>query len=127
VAGISAPANFNLTNTAGGPATIIAAAGTPQSAAINTAFTVPLAASVLDANSNPVAGIVVTFTAPTSGATGIFAGSTNIAIATTDSSGVASAPTFTSNEITGSYSVTASIAGISTPVSFSLTNRVAGN
>ncbi len=125
-AGVSTSASFSLTNTAGAPTTIVASGGASQSTAINTAFAVPLAASVLDANSNPVSGIVVTFTATTSGATGTFVGGTSTATTTTDSNGIATAPTFTANGTLGSYAVTATSPGISTIASFSLTNRQAG-
>jgi len=37
-AGIGTPANFNLTNTVGAPASITATGGTPQSTQVNTAF-----------------------------------------------------------------------------------------
>lgn len=127
VAGVTTAANFNLTNAAGAPANIVVASGSPQSAAINTAFAVPLAASVLDASSNPVSGVVITFTAPTSGATGAFAGGASTANATTNASGIATAPAFTANGTTGSYSVIASVSGLSATASFALTNRVTAN
>jgi adhesin/invasin len=126
-AGVASGTNFNLTNAAGAPTSIVVASGAPQSAAINTVFSVPLAASVLDASSNPVSGVAVTFTAPTSGATGTFAGGASTAVATTNSSGIATAPAFTANGTTGSYSVIASAPGISTTANFALTNRIAGS
>ncbi len=98
---------------------------TPQSAAINTAFVVPLSVTVKDAGNNPVPGVSVTFTAPGSTATGAFAtggGCTATGcIVTTNSSGVATANTFTANGQVGSYSVTAT-SGSLTPVNFSLSN-----
>ena len=127
VAGVTGAANFNLTNVAGAPASIVVASGSPQSTAVNTVFAVPLAASVLDASSNPVGGVVVSFTAPTSGASGTFAGGASSANATTDATGTAIAPAFTANGITGSYSVVASVPGISISANFSLTNRVTAN
>ena len=45
---------------------------TPQSATVSTAFANALAVTVLDAGSNPVAGVNVTFTAPGAGASGQF-------------------------------------------------------
>jgi len=42
--------------------------------------------------------------------------------ATTNSSGVATAPTFTANGTAGTYTVTASVSGLATPTNFSLTN-----
>src|SRR6266581_2670584 len=114
-------ANFSLTNLAGSPASITATAGTSQSANVNAAFAVQLQATVNDSLNNPVSGVVVTFTAPASGASGTFAGGVNTA--TTNASGVATAPIFTANTTAGGpYTVTASVSGVSTPASFSLTN-----
>jgi len=120
VSGVSTPANFSLTNLAGAAASITATAGTPQSATVNTAFAVQLQAAVKDSFNNPVSGVTVTFTAPTSGASGTFVGGVNTA--TTNASGVATAPVFTANSATGTYTVTASATGVSAPANFSLTN-----
>ena len=119
-AGVTTPANFSLTNTTGPVLTITATSGTPQSATINTAFAAPLVATVLSSGT-PVSGAVVTFTAPTTGASGTFAGGVNTA--TTNASGVATSSVFTANAtIGGPYTVTAAVTGASTPASFSLTN-----
>ncbi len=121
--------NVSLSATAlslvGVPSSIVATAGTPQSATINTAFATALQATVQDAGSNPVAGITVTFTAPGSGASGSFGGAASVN-AVTDASGVATAPTLTANGTTGTYSVTANTAGVATPAAFSLTNTPLG-
>ena len=94
-------ANFALTNTAGAATTMTANAGTtPQSATISTAFAVVPAVTVKDAGNNPVSGVNVTFTAPASGASGMFSNSTNTITVATDPSGVASAP-FTANATAG--------------------------
>ena len=53
-----------ITAAAGAAASIAATSGTPQTAAINTAFVSRLAATVKDAGGNPVSGATVTFTAP---------------------------------------------------------------
>ncbi|HXY51167.1 MAG TPA: kelch repeat-containing protein [Terriglobales bacterium] len=124
VAGVSTSANFALTNTTGKPASVIASSGTPQSAAVNTAFASPLVVAVKDSNGNPISGVSVTFTPPAGGASGTFAGGVNTA--TTNSSGVASSAVFTANATAGSYSVTASVAGVSTPATFALTNTAIG-
>ena len=121
VSGVSTLANFSLTNLAGAAASIAATAGTPQSATVNTAFAVQLQATVKDSFNNPVSGVTVTFTAPTSGASGSFAGGINTAM--TNASGVATAAVFTANAtVGGPYTVTASVSGVSTPANFSLTN-----
>jgi hypothetical protein len=126
VAGVTAPADFSLTNTAGAPASIAATGGTPQSTVINTAFSAPLGATVLDKGSNPVSGVTVTFTAPTTGAAGTFVNGTNTTTATTSATGVATSSTFSSNgTVGGPYTVTATVAGASTPADFSLTNTAA--
>ncbi len=104
---------------AGSPS-ISATAGTPQSAPINSAFAVALQATVRDASNNPETGVPVTFAAPSSGASGTFAGSPTVA---TDASGIATAPAFTANGTVGSYTVTASTAGVSNPAAFLLTNN----
>ena len=124
--GVADAANFALTNGAGAAATIVASQGTPQGTGINTAFAVPLGASVLDAQSNPVSGVPVTFTAPISGATGTFVGGKSVVTTVTDSTGTAIAPTFTANGTLGSYTVTATSTAVSATATFALTNRQAG-
>jgi hypothetical protein len=120
-AGAVGPANFSLMNTATVQATIAASGGTLQTAVINTAFALPLQATVNDASGNPVGGVTVTFTVPGSGASGTFAGGVNTAV--TNSRGVATSLTFTANGAAGGpYIVTASVAGVATPTSFSLAN-----
>src|SRR5439155_1087342 len=111
--------NFTVT---GPPASITPTAGTPQSATVNTAFAIPLQATVRDAANNLVSGVVVTFTAPGSGASGTFAGGVNTA--TTNTSGVATSAVFTANATAGGpYNVVASATG-PTSANFSLTNTV---
>jgi Zn-dependent metalloprotease len=66
----------------------------------------PLRAVVLDINGTPISGQAVTFTAPSSGPGGTFAGSTTVV---TDASGLATAPAFTANSELGAYTVSASL------------------
>jgi hypothetical protein len=110
-----------FTPTIGAPAFISANGGTPQSASVGANFATALSAKVTDVNGNPIGGIAVTFSAPTSGASGTFGGSSTTT-ATTNSSGVATASTFTANSTAGTYTVTASALGITGTASFSLTN-----
>jgi hypothetical protein len=124
--GVSTPADFSLTNTAAPVETITATSGTPQSALIDKAFAQPLVATVTTGGS-PDSGVVVTFTAPLSGASGAFAGGSNTATATTDASGVATSPIFTANGSTGTYTVTATVTGVSSAADFSLTNTKGAN
>src|SRR2546421_586308 len=113
----------NIPGHPGTPASIAATVGTPQSATVNTAFATVLQATVTDAYNNPVSGVTVTFTAPSSGASGKFANTTATTTATTNASGQATASAFTANTSAGSYSVTASAPAVSPSASFSLTNN----
>lgn len=98
---------------------INATAGTPQSAAINTAFATALQATVKESGVTQ-SGIPVTFTPPVSGPSGAFSGSATV---NTNVSGVATAPTFTANGTAGGpYNVVASLAGGSPSANFALTN-----
>lgn len=99
---------------------LVATGGTPQSTIINTNFPSPLQATVNESDS-AYSGITVTFTAPGSGASGLF-GASLTATATTNALGVATAPTFTANGTTGSYSVTGGIGSTVPAVNFALTN-----
>ena len=84
--------------------------------------------ALANTNGCPVTSVVgtpITFTAPSSGASGSFATSgSNTVTVGADISGNASAPTFTANDTAGSYTVTATSDYGS--VSFSLTNSAAG-
>jgi hypothetical protein len=104
------------------PATITATAGTPQSAAIKTAFANPLVATVLDKNSMPVSGVSVTFTAPAPGAPSVTFTSPNPV--TTDSSGNATVSVTANSHAGPPYNVTANLSSgpLTTPATFVLTN-----
>ena len=121
VAGVGGSASYSLTNTA--PASIAATAGTPQTSVINTNYAVQLQATVRDASSNPVAGALVTFTAPGAGASGTFGGSA-ATTATTNASGIATAAVIRANAATGSFTVIATVAGVGTAAAFDLTNTL---
>jgi hypothetical protein len=103
------------------PATIKTTSGTPQSATVAKPFAEPLVATVKDSSGDPVSGVLVTFTAPTSGASGSFACSGNTAI--TNSAGVASSQVFTANTKSGKYTVTATGDALTTSPGFALTNK----
>ena len=105
------------------PASITVTAGSGQSTLVNTAFGTDLKATVKDQNGVGVPNVSVTFTAPTTAASGIFTGGTNTIIEVTNGSGVATAPTFTANgTVGGPYTVTATVSGVITQANFSLTN-----
>jgi chemotaxis signal transduction protein len=114
----------------GSDSTIIAASsasavsvvsGSAQSAGIATAFANPLTAKVTDAFGNPVAGVTVTFTAPSSGASATFS---TAAVSASDGT---TSVTATANGIADAtaYTVTATISGGTTSANFSLTNTKA--
>ena len=106
------------------PQAIAAMAGTPQSATAGTAFGTALQAKVTDASSNPVSGVTVTFTGPASGASAAFNG-TNSVVAVTNASGIATSPVPVANYVTGTYTISASVTGVTTPAAFTLTNTAA--
>jgi streptogramin lyase len=118
--GVSAPANFLLTGGVVLPASIAATSGTPQSATINAQFSAPLVATVKDSGGNPMGGVTVTFTAPTSGPSGKFAGGVNTA--TTNASGMATSASFTANSVVGNYVVNATVSGLAASAGFALSN-----
>ena len=93
--------------------------GDGQSTATGTPFSAPLKALVVDALGNPLSGAQVTFTAPSSGPGVTFAGSTT---ATTDASGIATAPAMTANSQTGAFQVSATTPNAASPAIFNLTN-----
>ena len=98
--------------------TIAVSSGDAQSALTSTDFADPLVVTVTANNADePVAGGVITFTAPPSGATATLSDG----VATIDDSGDASVDA-TANEVGGAYSVSATASGITTPASFDLTN-----
>ncbi|GAB3499048.1 hypothetical protein GCM10027341_21480 [Spirosoma knui] len=92
-------------------------AGDSQSALIGATFESPLTVSVSSANAEPVAGGVVTFTGPGSGA------SINPTSVTASIAGTTATVSVTANATAGSpYSVTASARGGISSVAFSLSN-----
>ncbi len=105
---------------------VTATSGSGQSATIDAAFAAPLVATVTaggsPAGGSPAGGVVVTFTAPATGASGTFAGGANTSTATTNASGVATSATFTANGTAAAYTVVGSVSGVSTAANFSLTN-----
>jgi CSLREA domain-containing protein len=120
-----APATALETVVPGPAASIALVSGTPQSAVIGAAFANPLLVMVVDQYANPVPGVTVTFTAPTSGASAVLSSGT--ALTAIDSTGAASASvTATANGTASAtaYTVSAGVSGLSTPVIFTLTNTI---
>ncbi|HEV8060141.1 MAG TPA: DUF4214 domain-containing protein, partial [Gemmataceae bacterium] len=98
--------------------TIAVTSGSDQSTAVSTAFSGPLVVTVTANNvSEPVAGGLLAFTPPASGASAILSASS----AAISADGAASV-TATANSSLGSYNVSATASGITTAASFSLTN-----
>jgi hypothetical protein len=124
VSGIVSPAEFNLEIGATDPSSIEFFSGSPQSTGINEVFHDPLSVLVKDQVGLPLEGASVTFTAPDSGASGIFDESGNNAtMVTTNGSGIATSSIFTANDIPGSYSVEATVSGLAATVDFQMENR----
>src|SRR5450432_265927 len=133
---------FTVVNTVT-PLSFTSTTGDGQSATVSTDFGTTLTATVLGpivppaTTPSPVVGILVTFTAPSTGASGTFADSlSNVTTAITDANGVATAVTFTANATAGGpYTVAATVPVIqdgTTPsndtwltTNFSLTNTPA--
>ncbi|HEY0181104.1 MAG TPA: Ig-like domain-containing protein [Dokdonella sp.] len=123
VAGLAEPQIFHLNNAVGPPSVVGVSqesGGGEQSTTVGTPFAHPLEVEVTDAYGNPVPGVVVTFTAPASGASAVLSAST----ATTGKDGRAAVDA-SANAMAGGYVVTASVAGVAAPAEFDLTN-VAG-
>jgi protocatechuate 3,4-dioxygenase beta subunit len=103
-------------------------AGTPQTGILQSAFGAGLQVALSNSDGCPVtnaAGVPVTFSAPPTGAGGVFSTSgSNTVTVGSDASGNVAAPTFTANDTQGSYTLTA-ISQYGS-VSFSLTNTAVG-
>ena len=112
-----ASTQFQLTNKADAVAVVRVSASSVQTTTVNTSFTNPLVFTAQDQYGNPVAGTALTFSAPTSGASGIFMNNT---VLQTDAQGQVQM-TFRANSQVGSYNVVAT-AGNSVSGSVNLTN-----
>ncbi len=110
VSGVTTPASFSETGTVGAPASILAIAGSGQTGKLKKPFANSLVVLVEDAYSHPVPGATVTFA-------GAGVGFSSGGIATTDSSGAAEIDA-TPLQV-GALTITASVAGVSTPATFS--------
>ena len=113
-------ASFSLTNGPGATAKLGSLVGNFQSAHIGSPFAVPLSVTAYDAYGHAVPGLSVTFAAPTGGAGGTFAGSSNTFTGSTNALGVVTAPTITANGTPGIYTVNVTGGGAST--AFALAN-----
>src|SRR5260221_9945172 len=106
------------------------AAANGQSTTVAQRFPIALAVPVTDANGNPVAGAIVTFTAPARGSSGVFmvprpkknARRSRVVRVRANSKGIAVAPPFTADASVGGYAVTVTVGGSSARTAFSLLN-----
>jgi CSLREA domain-containing protein len=113
--------NTQVTVNAAAPARVMVTGGSGQSAYVNLAFGTALSATVTDAFGNAVSGVMVNFTAPSSGASAALSAPSCV----TAANGACSV-TATANGTAGSYNVTASVSGL-TGVKFALTNNPIAN
>jgi hypothetical protein len=103
--------------------TITATGGTPQTATVSTAFKHKLSARVLGAKGNPRVGLLVTFTAPSTGAGLTFANGKTTWTHKTGVKGYVRVGV-TANATAGTYKVTANLkkGALPKPATFNLTN-----
>jgi protocatechuate 3,4-dioxygenase beta subunit len=128
--GLSSVATYTLANHAA-VETLTAATGRAQSATIDSRYARPLTARLLDADGQPIEGASVDFTLGPQAGTGGEAAATpgakfisgaSQATALTDANGVATSPRFTANGTPGTFTATATSAGIAAPLTFVLRN-----
>ncbi len=79
--------------------------GTGASTTVKSPSTVPPVVLVTDANDRPIQGAIVVFTAPDSGASGVFEDGSRTMTAATDRDGRAAAIGYRANGTTGSYPI----------------------
>ncbi len=107
------------------PASLSVLSGSNQSTPPQTQFSLPLKAKVQNYLGQPIGGVTVMLSAPSSGASGTFANTnTNESTVVTDSNGIATSSTFTANSIEGGYTVTATVTGLADTANFYLFNGV---
>ena len=102
------------------PAATVGVSSGPFNPVVGTVLAGPLSVKVLDAQGDPIAGIPVTWTAPTTGPSATLSPTVTV----TDASGIGSV-TATANTIAGSYQITATVSGVTPSTTFDMTN-VAG-
>ena len=106
------------------PAAITVAGGNMQTTTPYGPYALSLTAEVVDNTNAPLSGSTVTFTAPTSGVTGAFANGSSTVQEVTNANGIATA-NLTAGGTRGTFNVTATVGGVSTPATF--TETIAGN
>ncbi|MGH9101192.1 MAG: hypothetical protein ACRDV8_13315, partial [Acidimicrobiales bacterium] len=121
--GLNVAAAFTLTNLAATPSVLTPGDGSSQRTRAGTAFPVPLSVTVTDTEKNPVPGVGVTFRAPSHGPSGAFPNHKTTVTVKTDAAGIAVAPAFRANGVSGGYVVTASVVGVSQKAAFAMVNE----
>jgi len=111
--GVADGVRFALTNTAATAPVLNlqVLAGGGQSAVVGTAFAELIRVKLVNGLGEPVAGRVLSFSMPTSGAGAVFAGGGLTAQATTDAQGLAASLMFSANPTVGDYEVVVTTAG----------------
>ncbi|MHB1328882.1 MAG: hypothetical protein ACYC2K_11840 [Gemmatimonadales bacterium] len=117
--GTLTPVTFSAAAAAGSAASMLVAQGAAQTVTVGTAVAQPPAVRVNDQFGNPVAGVTVTFAVTGGG------GQVTGAAATTTAAGIATVGSWTLGTIAGPNGLSATAAGVPTPLSFSATG-VAG-
>jgi hypothetical protein len=106
------PAKFAEFATGSAPANLIAVSGNNQTAPVNSALPQPLVVQVTDRGGTPIAGVSVTFSAPSGTLTGT--------PATTDASGNATV-NYTTGTAAGTVTITASVNALNAPITANVT------
>jgi Zn-dependent metalloprotease len=110
------------------PTSISITSGSPQSIQVSTQFQQPLKVKVQNVAGSPMPGVVVTFTAPSTAASGTFADTNStVTTAVTDANGIVTSSMFTANNIAGTYTVKATVSNLAASADFQLTNLAAVN
>ncbi|TDS84591.1 choice-of-anchor U domain-containing protein [Comamonas sp. JUb58] len=112
-AGVADALLFALTNTAATAPVLNlqVLAGGGQSAVVDTAFAEVIRVKLVNGQGEPVAGRVLSFSMPASGAAAVFAGGGLTTQATTDAQGLAASLMFTANPTVGDYEVVVTTPG----------------
>lgn len=131
-AGVTQPALYPLRNLASKPSVLARHGRGSQSAKAGARYGHPLEVVVRSAGGRPLEGVTVTFSLGSAAAGGTeaagasFVGGSAQATAVTDAAGLAVSPLFTANSTPGKFTATASMSGVTRPVTFTLENRSVG-
>lgn len=114
VSGVTTSAIFAFTATAGTPSVVALVSGDAQTGLVGTGLTLPLVVKVTNQGGAPVSGVTVNFAA--SGGAAL-----QSATATTDANGLATDNVMTLSNTPGAGTVTVTVNGVATPVTFNFT------